>query len=128
MTKFPARRLIVRKILEIINPDYNDASVDDAMAIWWQNPRSTGGFGLSYAGQLAFEKAEIEYVEFDEGPSSYMGNMSFAAALNAKMVVPYYFYSNEKRKKIKIYDSRVTMLIAFYESVGAYLNTIERRN
>ena len=128
MAYFPDRITITKKILAIINPDYSVFDFDTAMVTWWQNIRSTGGFGLTYTGSKAFEKAEIEFQEFDNGMSSHMGNTGLSIGLDRKMTTPYYFYSTDRRQKIKIYDPRIAMLVTLHESVGSYLHTLEQRN
>jgi hypothetical protein len=127
MIKFPARSEITERVLAILNPDYTADDLHDANVTWWKNIRSTGGYGLTYAGSQAFEKAEIEFQEFDEGPSGYMANMSLSLSLDAKMVTPYYFYSHDKRRKVKIYDGRIAMVVTLYETVGDYLKTLDNR-
>lgn len=127
MIKFPDRRMITEKIMSIIKPEYTVFDVDTAMVTWWQNIRSTGGFGLTYAGSKAFEAAEIEYQEFDNGDSSHFGNMSLSISLDRKMTTPYYFYSDQRHQKIKIYDGRIAMLISLHESVSDYLKTLDQR-
>lgn len=121
------RRLITKTVLSLINPDHTENDLDTAMATWWQNIRSTGGYGLSYAGSRAFDKAEIGHTEFEDGPSSHMGNMSRNLSLDRKMLVPYYFYSDKKTRKIKVYDDRVALLITLHENIGSYLQTLDLR-
>jgi hypothetical protein len=128
MAYFADRTAITKKILAIINPEYTEVDLHQAMVTWWQNIRSTGGFGLTYTGSQAFEKAELEFQEFDNGVSSHMGNSGLSIGLDRKMITPYYFYSTDKRQKIKIYDSRIAMLVTLHESVGAYLKTLDERN
>lgn len=127
MAYFPDRSLVTKKILSIINSDYTEDDLHQASVTWWQNIRSTGGFGLTYAGSQAFERAEIEFQEFDNGQSSHNGNMALSINLDRKMTTPYYFYSNNRRQKVKIYDPRVAMLITLYETVSSYLATLEER-
>ena len=127
MINFPTKSEITEKVLSILNTDYTADDLHNANVTWWKNIRSTGGYGLTYAGSQAFEKAEIEFQEFDEGPSGYMSMMSMSLTLDTKMVTPYYFYSNEKRRKVKIYDSRIAMLITLYETVNDYIKTLDDR-
>lgn len=127
MIKFPARSEVTDKVLSILNPDYTEDDLYNANIIWWKNIRSTGGFGLTYSGSQAFEKAEIEFQEFDDGASSHMGNMTLSLLLDAKMVTPYYFYSHDNRRKVKIYDGRVAMIITLYETVSDYIKTLDNR-
>jgi len=127
MIKFPDRRMIVETVIAIIKPEHTVSDVDNAMITWWQNIRSTGGFGLTYIGSKAFESAQIEYQEFDDGESSHVGNIRLSTDLDRKMTTPYYFYNDQRRQKVKIYDGRIAMLVSLHESVGAYLKTLETR-
>ena len=127
MIKFPDRSTVTERILSIIKPDYTSEELKTASVTWWQNIRSSGGFGLTYAGSRAFEQAEIDYQEFNNGPSSFMGNMGLSTALDRKMPCPYYFYSDKGNQKIKIYDGRIAMIVSLTESVSAYLKTLEDR-
>lgn len=125
MIKFPDRQMIVEKVLSILNSNYTADDLRNANITWWKNIRSTGGYGLTYAGSQAFEKAQIEFQEFDNGHSGYVSNMGLSMQLDRKMVAPYYFYSDKKHQKIRIYDSRVAMMIVLCDSdVNAYLESL----
>jgi hypothetical protein len=127
MAKFADRSTITKTVLSLIKGDYTDADLKAAESSWWKNIRSTGGFGLTYAGSKAFAEAEIESQEFINGQSSHNSNLGLSLLLDSKMTVPYYFYSDQKLQKIKIYDGRISMLITLYEDINSYLKTIEKR-
>lgn len=127
MSKFADRDMITEKILSILTPEYSVKELHDAKVTWWKNFRNTGGYGLTVAGARAFEQADLDFVEFDDGPSDVMLNNALGLLLDSKMVTPYYFYIADRRRKIRIYDSRVVMLIGLYDTVSAYLQSLERR-
>jgi len=122
------RKLITSTVLKIVHPDSTDAEVHAAFISWWQNFRESGGFGLTYTGSAAFEKAEIEYVEFDMGEASYTSMMATTKILNDKMPVPYYFYANKRRRMIRVYDSRASFLMVLHGGVKEYLDNLDQRN
>jgi hypothetical protein len=128
MVYFPDRTSITKKVLSLIKPDYTEDDLHQSFVSWWRNIRATGGFGLTYVGSKAFEKAEITFQEFENDPSSHMRNMELSISLDKKMTTPYYFSSVDRRQKIKIYDSRIAMIIVLHGTFELYLNTLEPRN
>jgi hypothetical protein len=54
--------------------------------------------------------------------------MELSISLDKKMTTPYYFSSADRRQKIKIYDSRIAMIIVLHGTFELYLNTLEPRN
>ena len=127
MAKFADRSTITKTVLSLIKSEYTGTDLKAAESTWWQNIRSTGGYGLTYAGSKAFDEAEIEYQEFINGPSSHNANLGLSLRLDSKMIVPYYFYSDQKQQKIRVYDSRISLLIALYEDINSYLQTLDKR-
>jgi hypothetical protein len=130
MSKFVSdRRLIVRRILDIINPDGTDADVDLAMTTWWQNIRQTGGFQLTVYGDQQFRLAELEYYDIDCGPvQNSLSAMAFHASsikLDKKMPAPFYLIFKDRCKYIRVYDSRVALMIAMYDDINKYLESLE---
>jgi hypothetical protein len=72
-----------------------------------------------------FELAELESYEFEMGYASSIGNLAASFVLNKKLKCPHYFYSNNKKRYVKIYDSRIAMLIALCDSVHDYLERLD---
>jgi hypothetical protein len=125
MTKFPDRQSITEKVMAIIKPDHVIYDIDTAMVTWWRNIRSTGGFGLTSTGAKAFEQAEFEYQEFDAGARLGASHSILALKLDKYMPATYYLHIINNRQKIRVYDSRVSMMIVLCDSdVNAYLESL----
>lgn len=127
MTKFANRDVVTSTVLEILTPDYTAEDLHQANITWWQNFRRTGGFALTFKGTVAFKTALIEFEDYEIGPAGVMTGMGISAKLAAKMVVPYHFYVNDRIMRVKIYDSRVSMMIVIYGTVQEYLDSLPNR-
>ena len=117
---------IVRTILPLI-PETEISDFDYAMKTWWKNIRSTGGLGLTHYGDSVFRKAELEYHDFDLGFSSHMGNLGTALQLDKYMLCPYYYHFANKKKFVRIYDSRLAMMIILKGDIFEYMKNIKNR-
>jgi hypothetical protein len=127
MTKFVCdRRVVVKRILDIIKPDNTDEDVNIAMKTWWQNIRRTGGFSLSNTGAEMFKRADLEYHEIDYGiVLNSLSATAFAAILDKKMPAPFFLIFQNRRKYIRVYDSRMALMMALYDDINAYLDSLE---
>lgn len=128
MTKFANRDQVTSAVLGIITPDYTEDDLHRSNILWWQNIRRNGGFSLTRIGAEAFKNADIEFEEYEIGTAGVMTGMGMSAVLANKMVVPYYFYINDRIMRVKIYDSRVSMMIVIYGTVQEYLGTLPNRD
>ena len=115
---------IVSAVLPLL-PATEIATAEYAMKTWWTNIRSTGGLGLTRHGMDMFDAAGIESHEFEMGHSSSMGNLATSLVLNKYMQCPHYFYSSNKRRYVKVYDSRIAMLILLCGDVHEYLTRLQ---
>lgn len=127
MAKFYNREQITGAVLKTINSEYTDQDFDQAMMVWWQNFRRTGGYGLTFTGNKAFEFAEIAGVEFVVGDSGYQSQLLSSLELDRKMIVPYHLFVASKKQIIKVYDDRIILLIGLYGSIREYLDSIGPR-
>ena len=93
---------------------------------WWANPRKNGGLGLTRPGDEAFKMAKLESYDF-----SAAGRMTsrFCALLNRKLKCPHYIFMNGNDKlTVRIYDSRIAMIIGLAGSIERYLEHQTHRN
>jgi hypothetical protein len=121
------REKITRAVLKTINPEYTESDFETALYRWWKNPRSTGGLRLTDEGNRNFVLADIENHEFDGGEAYYEGYMKFELMLDRRMICPYHLIYQNKRKYIRVYDSRVTMMIMLYDNFDDYLKNLDNR-
>jgi len=134
MTKTSVKRRITKAIIEQI-PECR-LEVDSGMKTFWLDIRNEGGLRLSDAGRKAFELAEIENFEFpfrlktiiDKEPVYSYQNLMLE--LSTKINCPYYIGRHKPTEPyIRIFDSKVAMMISLYGNIYEYLkNTNCKRN
>jgi len=130
MTNFVRdRRLIVKRVLDIIKPDNTEQDVVEAMIAWWQNIRRTGGLRLTARGDEQFRLADLEYHQFDAGPhNNFLSAKDLSFRLDKKMPAPFYLFFHSSRKYVRVYDSRIALVMALYDDFNAYLDSLEDNN
>jgi hypothetical protein len=108
---------------------YHELPVEDVIFKWWQTGRQEG-LRLTDEGVTAFQLADIEFYDYEfkqEGQSYH----SFVIELNKKIKCPYYLgvNKNDKNKKfyIRLYDSKIAMLMNLYGTLQEYLSSIKER-
>ena len=102
---------------------YHELPVEDVMFKWWQTGRQEG-LRLTEEGVTGFHLADITFYdyEFKQDGQSYH---SFVLELNKKIKCPYYIGVNKKEKNksfyIRVYDSKVAMMLGLYGDLKDYL-------
>lgn len=103
---------------------YHELPIEDVIFKWWFTGRQDG-LRLTDEGVTAFQLADIAFYdyEFKQDGQSYH---SFVLELNKKIKCPYYLGANKKDKSfyIRLYDSKVAMMITLYGSLKDYLQSI----
>jgi hypothetical protein len=119
---------IVFKNLPYDNP-FKELSINQLVFLWWTTGRSSLGLRLSEEGKLAFDLAEIEFfdypVKLTKDQQKNFNNKKFTLSLGKKIHCPFYIGLNSDKKKsvyIRIYDSKVAMMIALYGDIFSYLD------
>jgi len=126
MTKLTYKEQVTQTVLAQLEGSY--WSFENAMKKWWQNPRRDGALRLSPMGNQAFQTAGIEYSDhhLKKIDKSYYG---FIVELSKKIKCPYYIdvsnNSTEKIPYIRLYDSRVAIMLTLYGDLDSYLNSIK---
>ena len=128
------RRLSKYQITKVVLDQLNDGvwTLDQAMSKWWMTMRSaTGGLRLTEMGDLAFRHAKIEFYDHPIKISIDDGWYNILIELNKKITCPYYIGVNmikdEKGPFIRLYDSKISMLVQLYGDFMPYLNSIKVR-
>jgi hypothetical protein len=126
------KKIITETVLKEI-PDtfhiYHEIPVEDLMFKWWMTGRQEG-LRLTDEGMIAFQLAEISHYDYEfkqEGQSWH----SFVLEVNKKIKCPYYLGVNKTETKklpyIRLYDSKIAMMIGLYGNLHGYLNSIKVR-
>jgi hypothetical protein len=106
---------------------YHSLPVEDVIFKWWQTGRQDG-LRLTDEGVTAFQLANIEFYdyEFSQDGQSYH---NFILDLNKKIKCPYYLGANKKGSSklfyIRLYDSKIAMMLNLYGNLKEYLNSIK---
>lgn len=106
---------------------YHELPLEDVMFKWWATGRQDG-LRLTEEGVTAFQLAEIAFYDYEfkqEGQSYH----SFVMELNKKINCPYYIGVNKATKTksfyIRVYDSKVAMMLGLYGNLHDYLNSVK---
>lgn len=130
----PERKSMKRIITEAVLAQLplQDFDVERAVVDWWMTGRQ-GGLRLTAQGDAFFRVAEIEYFECHMATVPDGTWYNFILSINKKIKCPYYLHadSNSTGKKtsyIRIYDSKIAMMIELYGDLYSYLDSIQIRD
>lgn len=135
MTKKVIKKKITTAVLEHIPEHLKQAqTVEEAMSKWWLNIRNEGGLRLTELGDMMFRLAEIEYFDYEiihpnEHKSSRHSKswLNVVLELNNKMPCPYFIHQKNGKANIRIYDSKVAVLISLHGNLFSYIKATRNR-
>lgn len=110
-------KTIIKEIPSEINP-FLHKNIDRLIFDWWFTANGSG-LRLTELGHKAFSMANIEYFEFQLGPIKSW-NIALLN-LSKKINCPYFISAY---KIIKIYDSKIAVLITLHGDVFSYVDSI----
>lgn len=126
MNRAKYKESITKTVLEHV--DQSIWTFETAMKSWWYNPRKDGGLRLTQVGDLEFRYADLEhhthsFVTKKIKKSYYQ----FVLDLDKKIKCPYYMDVDATTKDpyIRLYDSRISMMLNLYGDIDSYLNSIK---
>jgi hypothetical protein len=133
MSERKSHKLIITEavLAELPSSQSVDSTADGLMMRIWMSGRQDG-LRLTEYGDFIFRMAEIEYYQSDfklrEGTSEH----SYVMEINKKIKCPFYLGVNkiEGKKKqpyIRLYDSKIAMMIELYGNIVSYLDSIKVR-
>ena len=126
MTKLTYKEQVTQTVIEQLEGSY--WSFENAMKKWWQNPRRDVGLRLTPMGDREFKNAGIEYSDhkITKMGKSYYG---FMIDLSKKIKCPYYIDVSKSETGnipyIRLYDSRIAMMLTLYGDLESYLNSVK---
>jgi hypothetical protein len=109
------------------NP-YKEIPLEKLVFRWWWTGRSTEGLRLNEEGMTVCSLIDLEYFDFDF-PLSAESHVFIGVTLGKKISCPYYIgFKNRLYKSayIRIYDSKIAMLITLYGGIKDYLESIKK--
>jgi hypothetical protein len=132
MTRPSYKEVVTQKIIKELDIDGPTWTLDEAMKKWWMIQRLDGGLRLTDIGDLSFRYAKIEFYNYDFVIDSNNGWHSYLLELNKKLKCPYYIGVNKvvdsKKPFIRLYDSKIAMLVSLYGNISDYLKSVKVQN
>ena len=106
-----------------------DSTADQLMVRIWASGRQDG-LRLTEYGDFIFRMAEIEYYQCDFKLRDGISDHAYLLEINKKIKCPYYLGVNkvEGKKKqpyMRLYDSKIAMMIELYGDILTYLDSIK---
>ena len=93
--------------------------------------RNETGLRLTDMGDLSFRFADIEFYDYDFIINSSNGWHNYLLELNRKLKCPYYIGVNKikdsKQPYIRLYDSKIAMMVGLYGSISDYIKSVKVR-
>ena len=126
------KKTIINAVLLLLPTDEIEM-LDSAMKTWWTNIRRTeglgltGGLGLTEHGDNMFQLAQLESYDFEIMSDPKIGLLFMSIMINRELTCPHFMYYENKKRYIRIYDSRIAMIIALEGSVNDYLSKLVSR-
>jgi hypothetical protein len=127
MTKPSLKEVITKTVLIQLNDD--SWTIDTAMSKWWMTGRRDGGLRLTDIGDLSFRYADIEFFNYEFKVKLESGWHGFVLDMSKKIKCPYYVgvnkTNNHKEPYIRLYDSKVAIMVSLYGNINEYLDSIK---
>lgn len=131
MTKL--KTLITEAVLkQMPNGEYAQWTTEDALKRWWVTGPTSEVLRLTEIGDMAFRIAEIEFYKYDFMPKIENSYYNYMTTLGKKIKCPYYLGVNKvegekKQPYIKLYDSKIAMMVSLYGDLDSYLKSVKVR-
>ena len=131
MIKESIKRRITKAIIEQTGSE-DLINLESAMKTFWLDFRNEGGLRLTDIGDSFFKRADIESFEFpfrlqkvhDKEPIYSYQNLMLDLSL--KVPCPYYIGRHKPNEPyIKIYDSKIAVMINLYGDIYEYLRNTQ---
>ena len=103
-----------------------EQTIDDVTFQWWMSGRQDG-LRLTELGDRSFKAADIESFShpLEETPASQW--YTFLLDLSKKMKCPYYIGTKDGTNFIRVYDSKIALLVTLYGTFREYLDSVRIR-
>jgi hypothetical protein len=131
MTKPSYKEIITEAVVNQLPTEFV-VSKEDALKTWWFTGQSSDVLRLSENGDVNFRIAQIEFYQYEFIPKAEDTYHSYMIDLGKKMRCPYFLGVNKvegKKSKpyIRLYDSKIAMMVSLYGNLDSYLKSIKVR-
>ena len=107
-------------------------SKEDALKTWWFTGSNSDVLRLSEKGDVHFRIAQIEFYQYDFIPKIDDSYYKYMSDLGKKIRCPYFLGVNKVEAKkgkpyIRLYDSKIAMMLSLYGDLDSYLKSVRIR-
>jgi hypothetical protein len=114
---------------KLLHQHLNDnTDINKLYKLYWFTGRSTKNLRLTEEGKKAFDMLDLEFFEFHLNTTTERYSYHIIN-IGKKLKTPFYIgFRNRYYKSayIRVYDSKIAMLINLYGSFDEYLNSIKK--
>jgi hypothetical protein len=107
----------------------NNTPFETIISDWWFT-KSGDSLRLTPQGDFNFRQAQIEYFDLPVKVKK-INWYKFLIECNKKIKCPYYFSVNKdaesKEPFVRLYDSKIAMMLALYGDIESYLESVRIR-
>lgn len=128
----PKRKTLKQTITEAVLAELPDVQkpLDKVMFEWWMTGTSGDGLRLTPIGDLHFKLAEIEFYQCPITTVKRESYYAFITDLSKKIKCPYFMGVNKVEGQkaepyIRLYDSKIAMMMTLYGDIHSYLDSIK---
>lgn len=125
LDKIKITDIIYNQLKDKLEPD---VTVNKLYKRFWFTGRSTKNMRLTDEGKNAFEMLDVEFFEFHLNTDTDRFNY-YVINIGKKLKTPFWIgFRNRfyKSAYIRIYDSKIAMLVNLYGSLDEYLNSVKK--
>lgn len=122
------KKLYTKKIYDLLpnNCYYKQYTLDKLLFIWWATGRNSSNLRLTEEGKNAFDLVDIEYYDYPLITHSDQWDKTkyslFTVTIGKKINCPWYLKKDSKKLAyIRLYDSKVAIIVSLYGSIFEYL-------
>ena len=132
MTKLSIKELITNAVVKQMPEGWTDWTTEEAIKKWWQTGSRGDSLRLTEIGDVAFRLGEIEFYE-DEFTAKIEGSYhNYILDLSRKIKCPYYLgvtksEGKKNRPYIRLYDSKIAIMVSLYGNIDSYLKSLKVR-
>lgn len=129
MTKPSYKEQITTKVIEQLPEAMRMFTVEECVRRWWQTGSSGTSLRLSEMGDTMFRIADIEFYQYDFNVKLVEGHHGYILDMSKKLKCPYFIGvtrtpGKKNQPYIRLYDSKIAMMISLYGDIDTYIKSI----
>jgi hypothetical protein len=130
MTKPTQKELITQAVIKELPQGWENWTLEEALKKWWQTGARGDSLRLTEFGDMGFRLSEIEFYDYEFTNKIEGSYHNYILDLSKKLKCPYFLGVNRQAGKknrpyIRLYDSKIAMMVSLYGDIDSYLKSIK---